>query len=115
MTIPTFNPPVGASPGTKNKPEIKILEAEFGDGYTQATGDGLNHIRKVVSLQWDVLTETQADTIEAFFTDQKGYLPFLYTLRGQSTPTKWTCKEWDRTWGSPNTVTATLRQSFSLS
>src|SRR5690606_29261995 len=43
--IPTFDPPFAPSPGAQNKPEIKILQAEFGDGYSQPTPNGLNHIR----------------------------------------------------------------------
>ena len=109
----TFCPPVGPSPGTKNKPEIKLKEAAFGDGYTQTTRDGLNYIRKVVTLQWDVLIESEASAIENFILTQGGDTPFYFALRGDISR-KWTCKDYDRAWKTPNTVSATFREDFSL-
>jgi phage-related protein len=113
MTLATFNPPVGPSPGTSTRPELRLKKAEFGDGYTQTTRDGLNHLRRVVALKWDMLTEPQADTIEVFFETQGGDMPFLYALRGDVLR-QWTCEEWERTRDSPNTVSATLRECFTL-
>lgn len=109
----TFSPPIDPSSGTKTKPVLKLKEADFGDGYTQTTRDGLNWIRLVTTLQWDILTQAQADAIEAFFMNQGGDTPFYYTLRGDIVR-KWTCKDWDRTRGEVNKVSATIRQDFSL-
>lgn len=111
-TLNTFVPPIAPSSGTKSKPELKLKEAPFGDGYTQTTRDGLNHIRRVASLQWDILLENQATAIEAFLESQGGDTPFYYALRGDSVR-KWTCKDWDRTRGEVNKVSATLREDFS--
>lgn len=113
MPLNSFTPPVAPSPGTENTPEIRLKKAEFGDGYTQTSRDGLNHIRDVVSLKWDVLTEAQADTIEAFIRTQGGDTPFLYALRGDVVR-QWTCEKYTRTRGSPNTVTAEFRASFAI-
>jgi phage-related protein len=107
-----FLPPVDPSPGTKTKPELKLKEAAFGDGYTQTTRDGLNHMRRVVTLQWDVLRLDQAIAIEAFFENQGGDTPFYYALSGD-TVRKWSCKDWDRSRKAPNTCAATLREDFS--
>lgn len=113
MAIETFKPPY-APTSTSEKPELKLLEAEFGDGYTQTAGDGMNHIRKVASLSWDVLTADQAREIEAFLERHGGSAPFLYALDEGETPLKWTCKEWSRKRDTPNTMEATFRQSFLL-
>jgi phage-related protein len=113
MALATFTPPVDPSPGTDNTPEFKIKEAQFGDGYTQVTRDGLNHIRDVVNLRWDVLTPEQADTIEAFIVGKGGDTPFKYALRGDTTR-QWTCKRYSRSRGSPNTMTAEFRENFSI-
>jgi phage-related protein len=113
MTLRTFAPPVWPTEST-DKPEIKLLEAEFGDGYTQAVGDGMNHIRRIFALQWDVLTPEQASQIEQFLTEHGGFQPFLWTPSGDPRPLKWTCKEWDRKRATPNEMTATFRQSFLL-
>jgi phage-related protein len=114
MTLPTFNPPVAPSPGTADKPEINLLEAEFGDGYSQPTPNGLNHIRRVLRLTWDVLTPDQAESILSFFRARGGSKPFLYTPRDEATPVAWTCREWrdQSITGGLLTVSATLRQSF---
>lgn len=112
MTLATFTPSPAPSPGTDTKPEIKLKVAEFGDGYTQESPDGLNHIRQVISLKWDVLTQAEADTLENFMIGKGGYTPFYYTRRGGSV-LKWTCKEWSRAHGSPNTFNCTLRESFN--
>ncbi|UIN38288.1 phage tail protein [Methylobacterium oryzae] len=113
MAVPTFTPPYAPTDST-DKPEVKLLKAEFGDGYTQTAGDGMNHIRKVVDLSWEVLTPAQAKEIEAFFVARGGFEPFYYTLSDDDTPILWTCEEWSRKRGTPNTMEATLRQCFTL-
>lgn len=115
MAIETFVPPIPPSPGTSNKPEFKVLEAEFGDGYTQAGADGLNNIRDVLSLEWETLTPAQAEAIITFIRRQYGARPFWYTP-SNGVRQKWTCKEYTdkRGEGGLRTVTATFRQSFNL-
>jgi phage-related protein len=113
MALDTFNPPIKQSPGTKSTPIVKIKKAEFGDGYTQRMPDGLNHIRQSTTLTWDSLLEADADTIVAFFEAHGGTTPFYYALRDGVTR-KWTCETWSRTWQTPNQVTATFVEDFSL-
>lgn len=115
MALLTFTPARAPSPGTTNTPELKVLSASFGDGYTQEAPDGLNHIRDVLILSWDKLHPTDAAAIVAFFVARGGTTPFYYTP-SDGTVAKWTCKEWsdERTTGGMRTVKATLRQSFSL-
>lgn len=114
MPLPTFVPPVLPSPGTSHKPEINLWEAEFGDGYSQATPKGVNHIRKKTSLNWKVLTTEQMREIVGFFERMGGHQPFYFKPFGEPAAVKWTCKEW-----SPSTdagiwtVTAELSQSFT--
>ncbi len=116
MSVPTFNPPLTPSAGSADKPEIKILEAQFGDGYTQTAADGLNNIRRVVSLKWEVLTIAQASQILAFMNAQQGSEPFYYMIPGEPAAIIWTCKEFGQGFSAYNyrSVTATLRQSFNL-
>lgn len=111
MTFATFTPPIPPSPGTDSRPEVNIKSVQFGDGYAQEAPAGLNHIREVATLQWDVLTEAQADELVAFFYAHMGVTPFLYALRGD-VARKWTCREWSRKRGSPNVVMATFRERF---
>lgn len=111
MPFDTFVPPIKQSPGTKMEPEVKILSASFGDGYTQEGPDGSNNVRDVATLTWSVLLENEAQVIYDFFKAHKGSIPFYYALRDGVTR-KWTCKQFSRLWDTPNTVTATFRESF---
>lgn len=114
MTMLTFRPPVAPSPGTSYMPQLKILDAEFGDGYSQPTPNGLNHIRNTVGLAWDALTLQQMQTIVGFFVRHGGTRTFHYAPFGARGISRWTCRDWTHTadngvWK----VTATLVQSFS--
>lgn len=114
MPLPTFRPPVGPSPGTNHKPAVSLFEADFGDGYSQPTPKGINHIKKTTTLKWTVLTTEQADEIEDFFERMGGSQPFYFQPFGVRRAMKWTCKEWERTTeGGIWSMTATLVQSFT--
>ncbi|MEO9788586.1 MAG: phage tail protein [Aurantimonas coralicida] len=116
MTLPTFTPPCAPSPGLTDTPEVKILKSEFGDGYTQASPQGLNHIRKVVEATWDVLDRAERDYIIDFFMERAGYQPFWFQMPHDAAATKWIVESWSDTVisGGFHRVTATFRQSFSL-
>jgi phage-related protein len=116
MTMNTFSPVPAPSPGTDRKPKPKLLETEFGDGYTQASADGINWIRDTVNLSWETLLPTQANAIDAFFVGQGGYIPFLYTISDETTAKQWICKVWTvkRGSGGIRSMTATLVQDFSI-
>lgn len=114
MALTTFKPPVGPSPGTSFKPQIKVLEAEFGDGFSQPTPDGINNIRETVELRWDGLTEREMHSINNFFFARKGAEAFYYKPAGYRKPLKWTCKDWTRSLdGGVWKMTANLIQSFT--
>jgi phage-related protein len=113
MALDTFTPPVPPSPGTKTKFTPKLRKVEFGDGYTQVTRDGLNHLRRQVPLTWEALTIAQAQALEDFFVGKGGDTPFLYALSDDSVR-QWRCEDWERERNGPNTFTATLIQDFSI-
>lgn len=110
----TFRPTIGPSPGTAFNPEIKLLEVAFGDGYTQSTPNGLNHIKDTVSLKWDALTYEQMVEIYGFFMRHRGNKTFYYKPFGYDETGKWYCKEFSRStddgiWS----VSAKLVESFT--
>lgn len=114
MPLDTFTPPIPPSPGTSNKPELKILDAAFGDGYDQPTPDGLNHIRRVLSLQWETLTPANCKTITDFLEGKLGTEPFYYTPSDEVSPVRWTCREWNDRRGQRGfrMLSATFREYF---
>lgn len=114
MSLPIFNPSVPASPGTRNRPAVKVLKAEFGDGYTQEAGDGLNNVQAVLSLQWQVLTPDQAQELEDFFKGLGGYRRFLYREQPDRPLRKFVCSDWNRTYDTPQSFRATFEERFDL-
>lgn len=115
MTTPTFAPPLDPS-ALSDKPVVRVLTAEFGDGYTQNTAPGLNNVRRVLNLEWEVLTHSEADAIVNFLKARQGAELFLWTSVHESTALKWTCDEWTdkHLRAGFRTISATFKQSFVL-
>ena len=89
--------PVGALAPTYTLPcsvEPSLLISKFGDGYVQRSPDGINFIQKSWTLKWENLTKNERDTIADFFQTQGGYLPFLWTYPGESSPTQVLATNW---------------------
>ena len=116
MTLQTFNPPLQPSVGSSKKPEFNILEAEFGNGYTAPAPAGINHVRRVLELNWEVLTADQAYQINTFLTYHGGTKPFLYLAPGEASLLKFTCNDWTENHLKVGlrSLTAKFRQSFNL-
>lgn len=116
MPFDTFTPPIPPSPGTSIAKRPRLYEAEFGDGYTQVTRAGLNHIKRKISLEWEVLLPADADSIDDFLTEKGGDTPFWYTPSNAPAAIKWTCKEWDvrRLENGLRSVSCEFEESFVL-
>ncbi|MFN3663089.1 phage tail protein [Yoonia sp.] len=112
--LANFTPPVPPSPGTAHTRQISLNKAGFGDGYTQSSLNGINHIRRIVALNWAGLSPDDVAALDQFFADQGGHQPFYYAPWGIDEPLKWTCEEWSSSSGAPWTFTAKLEQSFTL-
>lgn len=115
MTLPVFAPPIAPSPGTGRKMNFNILEAEFGEGYSQPTRAGINHRRRELSLNWETLTDVQAFAIADFLDERGGDRSFFYTPPRETKPVKWTCREYDDTVNTNGTrkISAKFVQSFT--
>lgn len=114
MALVTFTPIVRPSPGAAHAQKVSLLRSDFGDGYTQSSPNGINHIRKSITLKWNGLGEDDVASLDAFFVSQGGNKAFYYTPYGMTEAMKWTCEEWSASSGAPWTFTAKLEQSFSL-
>ena len=69
-----FIPPIDPSIGLQRKREFKILEASFGDGYSQLSANSTQYMREVLELSWDVLTPAQSAAITTFLENKAGIL-----------------------------------------
>jgi phage-related protein len=114
MSLDTFTPPRIPDAPMAETSKLSLSEAEFGDGYTQATPNGLNHIRRSYQAKWTALTDDEAQTIVAFMASHKGSEPFWYTVP-RIGKLKVSCKNWSRTLNELGSVdvTAELVESFS--
>ena len=115
MALPTFNPPIQPSPGIGRKTKYNILEAEFGEGYSQPTRASVSHRRREMTVAWETLTDEQAWAISDFLDEQGGDRPFYYQAPRESVKVKWTCADFDDTVNTNGTrkITATFVQSFT--
>jgi phage-related protein len=68
---PTFNTPLTITPRT--------IKNEFGGGYRQEFGDGLNTIKEIWSVAFEDVSVDDAETLDNFYRAQKGYLSFYWT------------------------------------
>lgn len=116
MAFPTFVPPHGVniSPGSSVEFQPRVRRADFGDGYSQRAGDGLNTLSRKVEANFQVLYSDEAEAIITFFTNRRGYLPFMWTLPGETSPRQWIAPSWRRTYSDTKItdVTASLEETF---
>lgn len=118
MTIPIFDPKIAPSPGSRRSPEIKLRKAEFGDGYTQSSPAGLNHIKRKITYTWEAIDLETYRYLETFFRERGGCKPFYYEPFGIDEfegPVKWVCEEWSGSSSAPWSFTATFIETFSNS
>lgn len=109
MDVFTYTPSWNSQ--IKRKP--KVLVAEFGDGYSQRTANGINNNKEVWSLKFNKRKDSEADAIEAFLETQNGASAFLWTTpRGVQITVR--CDEWNRNYAeyNNNTISATFKQEF---
>jgi phage-related protein len=108
-----------ASPGpSKAEPEtaVRVLEAQYGDGYTQTQADGLNSISDTYSVGWNLLTRAELNAFTDFLTAHAGYVPFLWTPPLSSAARQWKCKTWKPVplGGGWYSLSCTFKESFDL-
>jgi phage-related protein len=108
--MPTFT--YKATYGAELAKQPRILMADFGDGYQQRAGDGINLIRQMWSLEFRKV-DADADAIDSFLAGQKGYLSFDWTPP-KGAAIKAICRDWRRQIASPgvSVITATFEQVF---
>ena len=89
--------PTTVKPTLSTNKEVKtrILEANFGDGYSQRAGDGINTIKGKWNPEWTALNQVNFDELNDFFEERNGRKNFNWTPPGESTSKKFICKSWN--------------------
>lgn len=108
---PAFNPTLQSTRGVK----ARTVTAQFGDGYSQRSEDGLNAAPRNYQAIWEELQSTDADTIEAFLEAQTA-IPFLWTPPLETVQRSWIASNWTRGYvgGTLVSLTASLAEVFDL-
>ena len=109
MATFSFTPTYGTQ--KTSAPNVRI--AQFGSGYSQRSTFGINQNPKSYSLTFEV-SETDADTIEAFLDARGGTENFDFTPPGETSSSKFICREWSKSIPYLNraTIQATFEQVF---
>lgn len=111
---PTFSPSVNPSYPFKEDFQPKVLATEYGDGYIERAGDGLNQANhKDLNLEWENLTLVERNEIRTFLLARKGYEAFLWTAPDGSQE-KFICPNWgsEKTDADNWNVSATFKRVF---
>ena len=105
---PSFGSPESSQP--------KVLETDFGDGYSQRVRMGLNSDPKTWDLRFDNRADAERDQIRNFLEARGGAEAFDWTTLYGQTGRKWICKEWniDPTHANNNQIRAKFQQVFEF-
>ena len=116
MANPVFTPPIDPSVGSEPNNEVRVLTAQFGDGYRQTAPDGLNARRLVWRLRWNRVTKVWADQIVDFLNARQGSEIFEWTPPGEAVAKQFRCSTWTppipRTGADVFDVRATFEEAF---
>jgi phage-related protein len=112
----TFTPAFHPDWGVQRQFKPRVLKAEFGDGYSQRAGDGINSNPVNISATWTNLSVDEKDYILNFFAARAGYQAFYYTYVDEASPKVYVCEEWSSTHNDSTayTVTAKLVQIYDF-
>jgi len=112
----TFSPTNQPDWGLDRAYKPRTLQAEFGDGYAQRAGDGINANPVEFSAVWTNATEAEKTYIDDFFKARGGYQSFYFTDEDEGSASSYNCKEWAvrHTDSDGYVITAKFREVFDL-
>jgi len=84
-----------SSDGPRKSMKPRVLRANFGDGYSQRAGDGINLLEETWSVEWENLDSTEVVALETQLEDARGVDAITWTPHGESTAKKFTISQWD--------------------
>jgi len=113
---PTFPLTIGPTIGAGRDTKPRVLVAEFGDGFIQRAGDGVNALSDEFSLTWVNLTQAEVTSANQFLRDRAGHEAFLWTPPREVSPRKFICPSWNVTFedGQLDGLRATFKEVHDL-
>lgn len=64
--------------GLTKSQSYRVLKANFGDGYSQRSADGLNTEQETFDPTWNNMTYTQYQRLSSYLATRKGFRAFLW-------------------------------------
>lgn len=115
MSLDVFVPPGRLQAGVSADVAPRVNSAQFGDGYSQRSSDGLNADNQTFSGQFPSLSPANSKAVRDFFSAHKS-TPFLYALQLDAQQRKWIASKWSRTFVATNreAISFTLTEVFDL-
>lgn len=109
MTTFTWTPSYPASKAVKPK----VLKAQFGDGYEQRVGDGINTMPRTWSLAFNNRLAAEITAIDGFLAARKATEAFSWTPPSGAAG-RWVCESWDVQLDQPvyQSLKAVFREVF---
>ena len=81
--------------GPRKSVKSRVLRANFGDGYSQRAGDGINLFDEVWTVEWENLDSTEVVALETQLESARGVDIITWTPHGESTAKKFTITQWE--------------------
>lgn len=95
----TFNPILKPDEGMRMEVDPKVIEIQFGDGYMQDLGDGINNDLDKARPKWTNAKKAEADPIIAFLRPKaKTREPFLWVPNGETVARVFKVKTFSYAW-----------------
>lgn len=82
--MPSTLPDIRMSYGVSMTEEYKVKTIKYGDNYSSRTSEGINAVRQKWKWVWNSVTETDAETLRAFFSARKGVESIQWTPHGET-------------------------------
>ena len=86
-------PNIEVSEGTNPMTKVRILTAQFGDGYEQVQADGINNVYEDWDVVWTNLSISDSATVIDFLKSHKGVDAFSWVSPKGETYS-YRCKQW---------------------
>jgi len=80
--------------GPRKRAKSRVLRADFGDGYSQRAGDGINVVEEIWDVEWENLNSTEQAALQAQLESARGVDVITWTPHGESVAKKFTIPEW---------------------
>ena len=111
-----FTPNPLPSSSTTRGLDFERYESKFGEGYSQRVGAGINPTRESLSLSWNALTLTDAETIREWLKAKQGAEAFLFQVPLGGPLLSWICPQVSEIYYDSNgaSLTATLEEVRDL-